>query len=51
MIIAFQIILLIVLLISFMGVAGEKEDMNLRKNLTAICIASMAAFIVSVLYL
>ena len=51
MVIAFQIILLIVILISFMVVVGEKEDEGLRKNLSAIIISGMAAFIVSVLYL
>ena len=51
MVIAFQIILLIIILISFMGVVGEKEDKDLRKNLSAIIISGMASFIVSVLYL
>ena len=50
MIIAFQIILLIVILIGFMVIIGEK-DAVIRVNLTAVSIAGMASFIVSVLYL
>ncbi|MBS4171930.1 hypothetical protein [Bacillus sp. FJAT-49736] len=46
MIIAFQIILLIVLVISFIGVIGEKEK-NLRGHLTAVCIASIIAELIS----
>lgn len=51
MIIAFQIILLIIILISFVCVAGERDDEALRSNMTAVCIASITAFIVSVMWL
>ncbi|MFA1821174.1 hypothetical protein ACDX78_13540 [Virgibacillus oceani] len=51
MIIAFQIILLISIMISAAGMVGEREDMNLRNSLTAFGIVSIAAFVVSVLYL
>lgn len=46
MIIAFQIILLLVLIISVIGVVGEKEK-NLRGHLTAICLASIIAELIS----
>ncbi len=51
MVIAFQIVLLIVIVLGFMGVVGEKQDTKLRKSLTAVSIAGMASFIISVLWL
>jgi len=51
MLIAFQVILLIVILISFMGVVAEKEDIELRKIMTYICIFSILAFLITVVIL
>lgn len=48
MIITFQIILLCSILLTIMGVIGEKKDINLRNNLTMICIVSILAFVASV---
>ncbi len=41
MIVAFKIVLLLIVIVSFLGTVGEKEDKNLRSNMTSICIASM----------
>lgn len=51
MIIAFKIIILLVIVITLIGVIGEKEDISLRNNCTAICIAGIAAFVISEIYL
>lgn len=51
MVTAFQIILLIVLSISFLGVIGEKKDENLRNNLALIVAISIVIFVVSVVWL
>ena len=51
MVIAFQIILLVIIAVSFFEVVGEKEDGKLRDMLAGAFIASLAAFIVSVLWL
>lgn len=40
MLIAFQIILLFVILVSFVGVVGETKDKKLRDNMTYLCIIS-----------
>lgn len=50
MIIAFQIILLIIVMISFLGTIAE-QDKQLRTHLTAINISSMIACVVSFLWL
>lgn len=41
MLIAFQTVLLIIILVSFIGVVSEKEDVDLRQFLGVICIISM----------
>lgn len=51
MVIAFQVIILIIIGISFLGIVGEKEDKALRNNLFPLCIAAIAGFIVSVMWL
>lgn len=50
MVIAFQIVLLILILVSFIGTVGEK-DKSLQDKLLVTFLASLAAFIVSVLWL
>lgn len=45
MLITFQIIMLLITVITFIGSVGEKDDKTLRNNLTAICIASIIGFI------
>lgn len=49
-IIAFQIILLIVILIGFLGVVGEEKNKDLSNNMALICVTGIAAFIVSILW-
>jgi hypothetical protein len=50
MLIAFQIILLMVILIGFIGTIGEKNDKQLRTNLTWITISAMVlVFLIQVL--
>lgn len=51
MITTFKIILIIVILITFIGVIGERKDKDLRKHLTAICIVAILGFIISSLVL
>lgn len=51
MTILFKLILLLIMFISFFGSIGEKRDLNLRGSLVAICISSIAAFILASLYL
>ena len=50
MITTFQIILIIMMCISFLGAMGD-EQMSRVMSLTSICIASVIAFIVSVMWL
>ncbi|MED1603639.1 hypothetical protein [Alkalihalophilus marmarensis] len=47
MVITFQVIMILVLLISFIGVVGEKDNENLRASLTGVCIASVVALVVT----
>ncbi|MFT0803691.1 hypothetical protein VSK91_20190 [Bacillus swezeyi] len=51
MIIAFEIILLLMMVLSFLGAVGEKENKKLRDNMTAVCLASMISLVVSFLML
>ncbi|WP_193063438.1 hypothetical protein [Oceanobacillus oncorhynchi] len=51
MTIAFQIILLIVILFTCLGTLGARNNENLRTNSTAICISAIAALLISALYL
>ncbi|WP_158231834.1 MULTISPECIES: hypothetical protein [unclassified Sporosarcina] len=51
MVIAFQIILLGLMLISAFGVIGERENAKVREAVLTLFIASTAAFIVSVMLL
>lgn len=48
MLTAFQIVLLILILVSFSGAIGEKKDIELRKTMTYICIFSILAFLITV---
>ena len=50
MVIAFQIILLVVIAISFMGVVGEKDE-SLQEKLVVTFLGGLAAFIASILWL
>lgn len=49
MLIAFQVVLLFIILIGFIGALGEKENENLRSNLTIICVVSIIALVVTFL--
>lgn len=51
MIIAFQIVLLCVIVISFLGVMGTNNDVLLQDRLMGAFYASLVAFIVSVVWL
>ena len=51
MVTAFQIIMLIVIVVGFIGALGEKEDIDLRHTMLAMFFAALAAFIVSVVML
>ncbi|MCY8035617.1 hypothetical protein [Bacillus sonorensis] len=51
MIIAFKIILLLIMILSFIGVIGEKENKKLRDNMTAVCLASMISAVVAFIML
>ncbi len=44
----FQIILIAMILIGFLGVIGEKENDNIRNNLARICIIGIIAFILTI---
>lgn len=50
MVIAFQVILLITIVIAFIGTIGEK-DKSLQEKMFVMFLGSLAAFIVSVLWL
>lgn len=50
MIIAFQIILLVVIVISFMGVVAEKNK-TVKEKIIWTFLAGLVAFVVSVLWL
>lgn len=51
MIIAFQVVLLIIITISFVGIVGERKDEDLRNKLLGSLIASMVAFVIVVILL
>ncbi|SES02900.1 hypothetical protein SAMN05518684_106213 [Salipaludibacillus aurantiacus] len=51
MIIAYQVILILVILIGFIGAIGERKDKDLRTKMTALCIAAMVSFIISTKFL
>ncbi|GIN89026.1 hypothetical protein J6TS1_09650 [Siminovitchia terrae] len=51
MTIAFQIVLLCVIVISFLGVMGSNNDMLLQDRLMGAFYASLVAFIVRVVWL
>lgn len=51
MLIAFQIILLIIIVIGFIVALGEKEDKHLRDRMVALCITSILAFLIGVVWL
>ncbi|MEK5038784.1 hypothetical protein [Sporosarcina sp. FSL K6-3457] len=51
MVIAFQIILMVIMLVSVFGVIGEKNDEKLRGLLAGAFVASLVAYIVSVMWL
>lgn len=48
MILTFQIILIVMILIGFIGVMGEKKDNNLRNNLAGICVVGIIAFVLTI---
>ncbi len=49
MVIAFQVILLITVVISFLGTIGEK-DKSLQEKMLVMFMGSLATFVVSVLW-
>lgn len=51
MIVAFQIILLVLICISALGVVGERKDEKLREIMVGMFLASLVSFIGSVLWL
>ncbi|WP_188453780.1 hypothetical protein [Virgibacillus oceani] len=51
MIIAFQIILLFIVFVSFAGIISERNNKKSQDNFSFICAISIAAFIASVLWL
>lgn len=51
MIIVYQVILLLVIVISFLFVFGSKGDKETAGNATLLCVASILSFIASVMWL
>lgn len=51
MIIALKIVLLLIMIISLIGVIGEEKDMEIRKQLTAVCLASITGSIITYAFL
>lgn len=51
MIITFEVILLIIILISFLGAVGEKDDKKLRNDMAYICMISIISMLVMVIWL
>lgn len=51
MITAFNVILLIVIVISFIGILGEKQDVDLRKRMSAVFVVAVLGFITSIILL
>jgi len=51
LIIAFQILSLIIIVISFVGVIVEKEDKKLQENMTFLCAIALGLFFASVVWL
>lgn len=45
--IAFQIVLLAVILLGAIGAVGEREDRQIVMNMLALCISAMVGFIVA----
>lgn len=43
----FQIILIAMIIIGFLGIIGEKENNNIRNNLARVCIVGIIAFILT----
>lgn len=46
MVTAFQILAMLVVVVSFLGVIGTKEDDDFRENLTITLVAGLISFIV-----
>ncbi|MEC1900978.1 hypothetical protein [Bacillus atrophaeus] len=51
MIITLKVFLLLIAAISLLGVIGEEKDMELRKQLTAICLASIIGAVITFAFL
>lgn len=51
MIVAFKVLLLIIILISFMGAVGEKDDKKLRDDMAYICMISILSMLAMVIWL
>lgn len=51
MVVAFQIVLLVIIIFSAFGVAGERESVLVRDAMLTVFLASVAALIVSVKWL
>lgn len=47
MVMAFQLIMLVIMGLSFIGTIGEKKNTTLRNNLVAVCIASIFGFVIA----
>jgi len=51
LIIAFQILSLIIIVISFVGAIAEKENKELQENMTFLCAIAFGLFFASVVWL
>lgn len=51
MIIAFQIVLLLITILTVIGIIGEDKGSQLRPHLTAICLVSIVSLLVALKYL
>ena len=51
MVITFQILSLIIIVISFVGAIGEKGDKKLQENMTFLCAIALGLFFASVVWL
>ena len=51
MAITFEISLLLMMLLSFIVVLGERENKEMKGNMTAICLASMISLVIALIVL
>lgn len=51
MLTAFQTLMIAITIFTFIGSVGERENKDLRNNMTALCISSIAGFILATWFL